>query len=275
MSTDPPAQSGTQRAEDGFIIYSHIGARSSRTSRYTSEAVMTIRPDFRNPDGLMVAPLGIGVLDCVSKNTSVLARSAPVRVDVNLLEPAADVKEVAIRGQVLHHGRSLIVSEATISDGSDPSRMVAYATVTMSVTGPPDQPAAGDDGHPGPAPSPVPHDDRPLWRVFGGIPRPDGGFDIPVLTPAIGYGRLHSGVMKTLAEAACMTVVGRVTGHAGLWTEQLGASLISSGRSGPFSVNPNVMCVKGGSASCRVTVLDHGAGDRLVASLFVRLGVLD
>lgn len=258
-----------------FLVYSHIGPKSRRISAHESEGSMRIRPDLRHRDGLLAAPLGIGVLDCLSKNTRTLAPSAPIRIDVNVLDPATDVQEVSIQGRILHHGRTLIVSDATISDRSDPPRTVAYATVTWSVTGPPVQSATGaeDPTLTGESPA-APDTSRPLWEVFGGIPRPDGGFDIPALTPSIGHGRLHGGVMQTLAEAASMSVAGRATGCARLRTEHLGTNLIGSGRAGPFSITPRLLSSAAGSASCQVGVVDHGAGDRLVASLFVRLGLV-
>ena len=258
-------------AEETFIVYSHIGPWSRRLTDSTSEGTLRLRDDLRQGDGLLAAPLGIFLLDCVSKNTHVLALSAPTRIDVHVLEPATDVSGLRIQGRVIRHGRTQIFTEATMHDADDPERVVAYGTVSMSVTGPAGDTPAGYGHEPPPPDEADPPPRPPLTEVFGGVPREDGGYDIPGLRPSIGHGRLHSGVMQVLAEAAAMNAVRRTSGAQHVWTEYLGTTVAASARQGPFSVRPQVLSVRGGSGGCRVEVVDHGADDRTVASLFVRL----
>jgi acyl-coenzyme A thioesterase PaaI-like protein len=258
-----------------FIVYSHIGTWSTRLTDYTAEGMLRLRDDLRQPDGLLAAPLGVMILDCASSNTHPLALSAPTRVDVHLYDPAPDVDELRIRGRVLRHGRTQIFTDARIEDASDPTRAIAYGTVTMAVTGPaPSNPAPYGGERPDlqtSDSSPRP----PLVEVFGGVPAEDGGYSIPALTPSIGHGRLHSGPMQTLGESAAMNAVRLGYGAKRMRTEHLGTSVVTSGRAGPFSIIPHVIAVNDSSAGCYVEVIDRGAENRLIATMSVRLRVLD
>jgi acyl-coenzyme A thioesterase PaaI-like protein len=166
-----------------MIVYSHIGPTSELTSDLTAEGSLFLRDDLRHSGGLFVAPLCIMTLDCAATNTTRLALSAPTRIDVDVFDPAEGVEELRIKGTITRHGRSQIFTEATISDARDPSRVIAFATTSFAVTGPPsvtkysDHSARSSDGPAQP----------PLTEVFGGVPRADGGYDIPELTPQLGH----------------------------------------------------------------------------------------
>jgi acyl-coenzyme A thioesterase PaaI-like protein len=182
------------------------------------------------------------------------------------------VKELRIRGHILRAGRSQIFTEARIEDAADPDRVIAFGTTCFAVTGPP----TGGYGHGFEAPTPQPGDDvPPLTDVFGGVERDDGNYDIPAMTPQIGAGgRLHSGVMQTLAEAASMNVVRRRSGATHLRTDLLGTTVMTEGRVGPFTVISEILALDDSSAGCRAEVVDVGAGGKSVALITVRLRLL-
>jgi acyl-coenzyme A thioesterase PaaI-like protein len=258
---------GAPVADDPFVVYSHIGTSARPLTQDTAEGTLQLRDDLRLPYALLAGPLAVLVLDCASANTRALAASAPTRIDVDLWDPATDVRELRIRGRVVRHARSQIFTEARIEDAADADRVLGYAMTSFSVTGPP--PASVQYGHAG---VPVGGGAR-LTEVFGGRPRGDGGFDIPALTPALGHGRLHSGVMQVLAEAAAIEVVRRRTGRQTVWVHHLGTTVATSGRVGPFSVIPTLLGVAGGCAGCTVDVVDEGADGRRVAVVSVGLRV--
>jgi acyl-coenzyme A thioesterase PaaI-like protein len=266
MTDASTAQSGPS-----LIVYSHIGPHSELLTEHTAEGSLLLRDDLRQPDGLLAAPLGVLVLNCASTNTHLLGRSAPTRIDVHVYEAAADVSELRIRGHILRAGRTQIFTEARIEDSADPRRVVAFGTTCFAVTGPP----SGGYGHGTSPPTPRPGDDvPPLTEVFGGRLRDDGNYDIPELTPELGAGRLHSAVMQTLAEAASMNVVRRRTGAGRMRTDQLGTTVMTEGRVGPFTVLAEVLAADDTSAACRVEVVDVGAGDKSIALITVRLRLL-
>src|SRR5262249_21131285 len=105
----------------------------------------------------------------------------------------------------------------------------------------------------------------PLTEVFGGVPRPDGGYDIPALTEDLGHGRLHSGVMQILGEAAALNAIRSELGTTpALRVEHLGTTVMTEGREGPFRIVPSLLTVGGSTAGCRVEVRDVGADNRFV-----------
>jgi acyl-coenzyme A thioesterase PaaI-like protein len=267
--------SATPASGETLVVYSHIGPSSARLTDHTAEGRLHLRPDIRLPHGLLAGPLAILLLDCASKNTRFLARSAPTRVDVDVWDPATDVDDVKIRGRVLRAGRSQIFLDAVMEDERNPNRVIGYGMTCFAVSGPAVETASsyGQADHPAPADDDTPR--RPLTEVFEGTPTPDGGFDIPELSPTIGVGRLHSGIMQVLAEAASHEVVRRNTGASRVLTQHLGTSVATGGRTGPFSVVPQLLGVAGGSAGCRVEVVDRGADGMLVATISVSVRVLD
>jgi acyl-coenzyme A thioesterase PaaI-like protein len=257
---------------DPVIVYSHIGPVSDPTSELTAEGTLRLRADLRHGGGLFVAPLCIMVLDCAATNTTRLSRSAPTRIDVDVFEPAHDVTELRIRGSVTRNGRSQVFTEATIEDAGDPSRVIACAATSFAVSGPASVHKYSD--HSALA---LPDDTvlPPLTEVFGGVPRPDGGYDIPALTEDLGHGRLHSGVMQVLGEAAALNAIRSEVGSAdALRVEHLGTTVMTEGREGPFTVVPYVLTVDGATVGCRVEVRDAGAENRFVAlvTATVRIG---
>jgi acyl-coenzyme A thioesterase PaaI-like protein len=176
------------------------------------------------------------------------------------------VAQVRITGRVVRHGRSQIFTDARIEDAADPARLLGYGTTCFAVSGP--APESVQFGH-----DPMPPTGRSITDVYGGVPRPDGGFDIPALTPELGHGRLHSGVMMVLAEAAAHEAARRQRPEAKVRTQHLGITVATSGRAGPFRVVPDLLGAVDGSGVCAVEVLDDGDGGRLVAVVTVGLRV--
>jgi acyl-coenzyme A thioesterase PaaI-like protein len=263
-------------AENSFIVYSYVDAVSVPLTEFTAEGRFTVRDDLRQPDGILAAPLGIMVLSGASVNVHIHAQGSPTGVDVQIFDPATDVSELLFRSRVLRVGRSQVFTEVRIEDAADERRVIGQGTTSFVVTGAaePQHPAYGQ---------PVEHGEHlavagerlPLTEVYAGVPQAGGGFEVPANAAAVtAGGRLHSGSMQVLAEAAAMGAVRRSTGAARLWTERLGTTILSAGRYGPFGINAEVMAVAEGSAGCRVEVTDRGAGDRLIALLAVRLRVL-
>jgi acyl-coenzyme A thioesterase PaaI-like protein len=253
---------------DPFVVYSYVGTSARPLTEHSAEGLFTLRDDLRLRDGLLAAPLAIALLDCASANTRALATSAPTRIDLDLWDPAVGISDLRVRGRVVRHGRTQIFTDARIEDAADPGRVVGYGTTCFAVTGPP--PASVEYGH-----DPLAPTSAPLTEVYGGRPRDDGGFDIPELTPALGHGRLHSGVMMVLAESAALSVVRRASGAGHVRTRHLGISLATSGKAGPFHVSPQLLGVSAGAAACSVEVVDLGADDQLVAVVSVGLQLSD
>jgi hypothetical protein len=250
-------------------VYTYIGASSTASDAHHAQGALRLRDDLRHAGGLLAAPLGIMVLDCAASNTQHLALSAPVRVDVHVVDVAAGVERLAIDGAVVRHGRTLLCTEARIADADAPDRLVGYATTTFAATGPPR--TSAQYAHTAPADDGPTTGWPPLAAAFGGARTDAARWEIGALDPERGPRRLHSGVMMTVAEAACLELVAEQVGAAPWRTTLLGTAVMTEGRAGPFVVLPEVLAGDGPTATCRVEVRDTGADDRFVALLTLRL----
>src|SRR5262249_37668889 len=153
-----------------------------------AEGHMRIRRDMRGSGGLLVAPLGIALLDTAGINVDAIATVAPTRIDLDVLDDAADVDEVRIIGRIVREGRSQMFTDARIEDAVRPGRVIAYGATSWAVAAP--VPPGYRYVPPGPG---VPEFDAmpPLTTVFEGEALPGGGFSIPGLSPRIGARMLH------------------------------------------------------------------------------------
>jgi acyl-coenzyme A thioesterase PaaI-like protein len=272
VSTTPHAEAGRD-ADQGFVVYSHVGVSSTSAAPGTAQGELTLRPDLRGPSGVAATPLLVMALDSVATATAPLASAVPSRVAVEVLDPAQDVHRLRIDGRVRRHGRSQIFYDAQIradDDSGAGSRLVGYGSVTMAVTGPPVPEYAGH------APSARATADvrpRSLAETFGAARIGDCAYEIEPLTARIGFGRLHAGVMSAAAEAAATDAVRAETGPGvPIRSARLDAELLTGGKVGPFLVRPDVLACDGGTATCLVEVVDRAA-DTLIALLLVGLNV--
>jgi acyl-coenzyme A thioesterase PaaI-like protein len=261
-------------AGQAFVVYSHIGVSSRVTGEGAAEGTLRLRDDLRGPAGPLAAPLIVMVLDSAATATLPLASAIPTRVDVEVFGVACGVDTLRLCGWVRRRGRSQIYYDARIEDAAESGRLVGHGSVTMAVTGPPVAEYVGHSAR-GSAEPAVRSGGRALTEVFEGRPVGDGRYEVAPLTPRIGFGRLHAGVQTVMAEAAATEAVRSLVDGRPVRTERLEAQLLTGGKVGPFSVVPEVLAVDGDHATCRVEVVDQGAGSRLVSLIVGRLGLVD
>jgi len=258
---------------ESFVVYSHIGVSSTSDEPGRAEGLLSLRDDLRGAEGVLVAPLLVMLLDSVATATLPLASAVPSHVAVEVFEPATDIAELRIRGQVRRSGRTQIYYDARIEDAADATRVVGYGSVNMAVTGPA---VAEYEGHRNRPASPADGEPRPpLTEMFEGRPIGGGRYEIAELSARTGFGRIHAGVMTVMAEAAATDLVRSVSGASRLRTEQLDAQLLAGGRRGPFDVVPELLSIDKSHATCRVEVLDRGAESRLISVILGRIRIED
>ena len=249
--------------EGGLVSYRYVGCSSRATSAFTAEGGYRLRPDLRTADGaLMVAPLGIAMLDTAGINVDALSVVAPTQIDLTVLDPRADdVTHIAIRGRVVRQGRTQMVTEAQMHDAARPDRLLAYGTATWAVVGPcPDGYRYVDPG-PGIADGPaLPQ----LYEAFDAVRRPGGGYEVAGLSTRVGARSLHQGPIQVLLETAGLDAAG-----PGVAAVHSTTSIVQRGATGPFVATADVIGSNGDRRAIRAVLRDEGAGDRVVALSFL------
>ena len=228
-------------AEEPFIVYSYVGAAGRAIDEYTAEGILELRPELRHAGGLLAAPLGLMSTAGTGVTVHIHIAGAPTRIDVHMYEAA---------------------------DADNPSRNLGYSTVSYISTGP----GTGKlENHPEPPYVGPARNEHPITEIYGGVPRADGGFDIPDLPPRLrAGGRIHSGTMEILGEQAGMRASTLKTGVQRMRTEHMSTTILSAGMGGPFSIVPEVLASGDDFTMCRMELRDHANDDRLLAVVRTR-----
>jgi acyl-coenzyme A thioesterase PaaI-like protein len=245
-------------AIDQLISYRYLASRPW----------LLMRRDLRASGGVLAAPLAIAMLDAAGINVDPIHVLALTHIDLQLLDPALDVREVHLHSHVTREARSQVFTETTMFDADDQNRAVGFGTANWSVI----VPTTGEFHYPeagaGIADSP---DAPPLWEAYTGRRRPDGLLEIPGLSPLIGTERLHHGPMLVISEAAALAAVVERLGDVPLAIEHLAMSIVSPGRAGPFVTHAELIGEQRQVIGCRVELRDEGVDDRVVARTFLRV----
>jgi len=239
---------------DGLISYRYLGCSSRALSRHEAVGRMRLRRDMRAARGLLLAPLGIAMLDTAGINVDALARVAPTRIDLTLLEQASDVGEIVINGRVLRAGRSQMFTEAQFLDSADPRRVIGFGSTSWAVMTP--VPPGYRYVDPGPG-----VDDSPtlpaLHTAFGAATRPDGSVTLPGLSSHVGTETLHQGPIQVLLEAAATEAARPAIGDVPMRVSHSGVSIVRPGRKGPFVARGTVVRSTGQLVACRAELHDE------------------
>jgi acyl-coenzyme A thioesterase PaaI-like protein len=256
---------------EGLISYRYLGCNSVALDRHHAEGRMRIRHDMRGTGGLLVAPLGIALLDTAGINVDAIATVAPTRIDLDILEAAFDVEEVRIAGQIVREGRSQMFTDARIEDARQPGRVIAYGATSWAVVAP--VPPGYRYVSPGPG---APESDRmpPLATVFGGESVPAGGFSLAGLSPRIGARMLHQGPIQVLLEAAAGEVARAEAGSDRIRIEHSGVTIVQRGTVGPFVTSAGVVSSSAGVIAVAASLRDEVRGHD-VATAFTRWSRID
>jgi acyl-coenzyme A thioesterase PaaI-like protein len=254
---------------DALMSYRYLASRPQAIDRSHAEGTMKVRPDLRTSAGaVLAAPLTIAMLDVAGINVDRIWILALTQTNIDVLDAAADVGEVYLRGHITSEARSQIFTEARLYDAADRDRVIGFGTANWSVICP--TPEGFQYPKPGRG---VEHATElpPLWQAYTGRKRDDGLLEIPGLRPEIGTDRLHHGPMLVVTEATAIEAAAEALGTGDLAVEHLGMTIVAPGRTGPFVATPVLVATREGTVGCRVELRDHGRDDRLVATAFVRL----
>lgn len=254
--------------------YTYLGKGTPHLDKGVEREIMPLRHDMRNSTGgVMAAPLCIASPEPWWRDDECVP--APVTMSYDILDPAHDVRRVEVLREVISIGRQMGFSRSRIVDADDHERVIAICSGSGVSLGsvpagfePVDNPVTELEDSP----------DLPSLRdVFGVKTRPEGGLEIPRVTPALSspHSALHIGPINIALEAAAMDELQRTTGSVDFQVEQWTVMMVKPGYTGPF-VATAVVVGGGPRVGVEATMTDHGAGGRIIATAsaaFRRVGV--
>jgi acyl-coenzyme A thioesterase PaaI-like protein len=256
-------------ADSDLMSYRYLASAPRALDRDHSENRLRLRRDLRAGGGVLAAPVSIAMLDAAGINVDPINVLALTHIDIDVFDGAHDVAELQFRSQVTREARTMVFTEAVVTDAADPTRLVAFGTANWSVITPT---PPGDFRYPEPGEGiPDSPEVPPLWEAYTGRRRDDGRLVIPGLSPEVGTMRLHHGPMSVVTEAAALEAARLDVGDDDFRVEHLAMSLLTPGRTGPFVAHPEVVGSSATSVGVRVELRDEGHDDRLVARTWVRL----
>jgi hypothetical protein len=254
--------------------YTYLGKGTPFLDVGVDREIMPLRHDMRNSTGgVMAAPLCIASPEPWWRDDECVP--APVTMAYDVLDPAHDVKRLEVLREVVSIGRQMGFSRARIVDADNHERVIAITSGSGVSLGdvPPgfylvDNPVTQLDDSP----------DLPRLRdVFGVLDGPDGTVEIPKVTPALSspHSALHLGPINIAIEAAATDELERVTGTADFQVETWHVMFVKPGYLGPFRARATVVGVSGSRVGVEATMVDVGAGGRVIATVnasFRRVG---
>jgi hypothetical protein len=246
---------------DGLMTYWYLGRAFNQ---HEDPDTMRLRRDMRNPaGGIMAAPLAIAAPETGGwRDRDVVP--APVTYSLHIVDDAVDVTEVRVTRSTVRQGRKMGFSRSEVVDAADPTRVIAVTTGVGIKLGdapgsfkpidlPPDTPDV---------------DDLPPLHVVFGASRDGDGWRLPPLSPRLAStsASLHLGPIHVAFEAAAMELAAELTGAPAVQAEDWDVHFVSPGTVGPFLVRADAHVGQRARVVCRMTLLDEGRQDNVVAS---------
>jgi acyl-coenzyme A thioesterase PaaI-like protein len=258
---------------DHLMSYRYLGCSSVLIDREHAEGRMRIRRDMRTGGGaLRTAPVAIAMLDTAGINIDRFYHAACTHIDVHLVDPGLDVRELRTLGTVVREARTAVFTEARFEDAGVPGRLLGMGTVGWSIIGP--TPPGFEYTDPGSGVEDSP-DLPPLAEPYEAHIRSGGGYRIEGLSLRIGTDVLHHGPILVANEAAALDVVSEAVGSTALAVDTASIRLVRAGKHGPFVATAQVVGTAGAVYACHSEMRDEGAGGAIVATGFLRIRSLD
>jgi hypothetical protein len=255
-----------RRRWGGLLSYRYLGRHFASMDHGSSDDVVTLRHDMRNPSGgLLIAALGI----CAPEGGGMSDLDAvpnPVIHSCQVLDQGRDVARIQVRSEVLKRGRQFSYSRSRIVDADHPERVLALTEGQGVAIG---QPPEGLEKMETQAIDVVDSPDLPpLWQVFGGRRRDDGAWELGELAEELASpdAALHLGPQLVILETAALDAAAGVAGTDQL--EALGSHVmfLARGKTGPFRTSTDVVAGEGGVVAARALLHDDGEGGKTITS---------
>jgi acyl-coenzyme A thioesterase PaaI-like protein len=255
-----------RRRWGGLLSYRYIGRQYASMDVGPIDDTVTLRQDMRNATGgILLAVLGISSPEGGGMS-DLEAVPNPVIHSCSILDPGRDVKRIEIITEVLKRGRQMSYSRSRIVDADNHERVLALTEGQGVAIGlPPEGLEKMDTSIIDVVDSP---DLPPLWQVFGAYQREDGDWALPELVTELASpdAALHIGPQFVVLETAALTLAAQAAGTDQLQAVSSHTMFLARGKEGPFRASGEAFTGLDGTVGVRVTLVDEGAGERLITS---------
>jgi hypothetical protein len=254
-----------EKAWTALMTYRYLGKVSPELDANVERETMPLRHDMRNSTGgIMAAPLCIAAPEPYWQDDQCIP--APVVMSYEILDPARDVRGVAVSRDVIHLGRTMGFSRSRIVDIDDGDRLIAVSTGTGVSLG--DVP----DGYQKVDNPPIDVEDSPtmppLHSVFGAVHGDDGLWRLPELRAELAspHAALHLGPINIVLERAAMDRAEETAATDALQIESWTVMMVRPGTVGPFRAIAEAMSGRSDRLPIQLTLHDEGNRDRVIAT---------
>lgn len=255
-----------RRRWGGLLSYRYIGRRYASMDVGPIDDTVTLRQDMRNATGgILLAVLGISSPEGGGMS-DLEAVPNPVIHSCSILDPGRDVQRIEIVTEVLKRGRQMSYSRSRIVDADQPDRVLALTEGQGVAIGlPPEGLEKMDTSVIDVVDSP---DLPPLWQVFGASRRDDGDWVLPELRTEFASpdAALHIGPQFVVLETVALDLSAGVAETDRLQGVSSHTMFLARGKDGPFRASGEAYIGVDGTVGVRVTLVDEGAGERLITS---------
>ena len=248
-----------------LVSYRHLGCSAVQLDRDRAVGRLSLRGDMRTSGGLLSAPIAIAMLDAAGICIDRVYQLGLTHVEVQLVDSAADVRDLHAVSRVVRWARTQLFTEATFVSAAQPDRILGIGTADWAVIAPtPEGFVYTDPSGPAVDESRLP----PLAHAYDARPIA-GGYEIGGLSPRIGTDTLHHGPILVALEATALDLAG-ASAPGVLSIEHSSVRIVKAGRSGPFRTAGSVVR-DGESVLLRAVMIDHGNAESVVAVGLYRL----
>ncbi len=250
-----------------LISYRYLGCSSVMLDRDRAVGRMTLRGDLRATGGLLSAPVAIAMLDTAGICIDRVFHLALTHIEIQLVDPATDVRRLRVIGIVARWARTQVFTEATFVDDDHPQRVIGFGTADWAVISPTPDGFVYTDPTPGVVDSP----DLPTLANAYDATAIGGGYQIAGLSTRIGADTLHHGPIVVTLEATAIDLAVQASAvDSGVRVETASVRIVRAGRRGPFVTRGNVLS-DGDVIVVRTELVDRGLDEATIAIAYHRI----
>ena len=185
-----------------LITYRYVGCRSVMHDRHHAEGWTTMRSHLRTESSLLGATLAISMLDTAGINIDRLYHLGLTEVDIQLYEPAVDVRRLHTIGTVIREARTQVFTECRFEDADRPGRVIGAGAANWAIINATPEGFVYTDPGPGYDEGP---EVRPMAAAYELEQLPGGGFVLPRLSARVGPDTLHHGPILVGLEQSALS----------------------------------------------------------------------